>query len=599
MNQSIKYRILLISLLILNLTTFGQTKIYVSPDGMDTQPGTIDQPFKTLQRAQKEVRKNNKRMKSDITIYLREGEYKLTSPLQFSERDGGTNGYHVIYSAHAEETPIITGGERITGWKLFKDGIWVAAYDGPFFRQLYVNNERRTRAREPNAEKYFQVVDYDFKHKEILAHRGDVNSLLGKKINAMEMILQMHWAESILRVRSIGAYGPYNVKNANISIHPEDAQIIFNRPHPGHRAGQSYHFENALSFLDQSGEWFLDKKEGKVYYKPFENETLKNTAFIAPEIENLVVISGEKGSPVKNMVFDGLNFMYSNWKRPGNDTYANIQAGLFILNSDSANNNTVLRPPSAVHVTWAHNLVFRNNRFSNLGSTGLDLNYGTHNCIIEGNVFKDIAGGGIMVGKFVKDSATYINGPYNPSDKRIISTGNVVKNNFITMTGCDYYGTCGIAAGFTDNIQILHNYIYNVPYTGISVGYGWTNEEKMNILADGAGIYTLSKQPGTIIKENYIHDLKKSSWASPWPMAGIYLDNSSGGTLERPLIVEKNVVDVNFNEGKPFIFGKKYIVLLVNNYMRPTDENECRKIMNEAGLEEDFIHIVPAVMSIK
>ena len=75
-------------------------------------------------------------------------------------------------------------------------------------------------------------------------------------------------------------------------------------------------------------------------------------------------------------------------------------------------------------------------------------------------------------------------------------------------------------------MQIEHNYVYNVPYTGISVGYGWTDEENamknniianneirraMAILTDGAGIYTLSKQPGTIIKENYIHDFKKVS----------------------------------------------------------------------------------------
>jgi hypothetical protein len=317
----------------------------------------------------------------------------------------------------------------------------------------------------------------------------------------------------------------------------------------------------------------------------------------------LIVIKGEKDKPVKNMVFEGITFMHSNWSRPGNDTYANIQAGFFILTSDSANNNTVLRPPSAIHVTWAQHLEFRDNVFRNLGSTGLDLNYGTLECIIEGNVFEDIAGGGVMVGKFVKDSTTYINGPYNPSDKRVISTGDVIRNNYITRIGQDYYGTCGIAAGFTDNVQIEHNYVYNVPYTGISVGYGWTDEENamknniianneihraMAILADGAGIYTLSKQPGTTIKENYIHDLKKSPWASDWPMAGIYLDRASGGTLERPFIVQRNVVDVDFIDGKPFIFGKKYIVLLVNNFMRPIDADEYQKIIDGAGLEDEF-----------
>lgn len=600
-----KYLKTILSLFVisLSLTLTGQTSMYVSPEGNDANSGSLNKPFKTIQRAQAEVKKYSDQMENDVHVFLRGGIYRLEEPLVFTAKDGGSKDHHVIYSAYKDEKPQISGGEKIENWKVTSVGLWVAKYNGPYFRQLYVNGERRVRAREPDIGEYFRVIDYDFKHKEILAHRGDLSNISSEDLSNLEMILQMHWAESILRVQSIAVYGPYNVKNANVVIHPDDAQIIFNRPHPGHRAGQSYHLENALSFVDQPGEWFLDHEAGLVYYKPFEHETLENTTFMVPTLENLIVIKGEKGKPVKNLAFEGISFMHSNWNRPGNDTYANIQAGFFILTSDSANNNTVLRPPSAIHVTWAQHLEFRDNVFRNLGSTGLDLNYGTLECIIEGNVFEDIAGGGVMVGKFVKDSTTYINGPYNPSDKRVISTGDVIRNNYITRIGQDYYGTCGIAAGFTDNVQIEHNYVYNVPYTGISVGYGWTDEENamknniianneirraMTILADGAGIYTLSKQPGTIIKENYIHDLKKSPWASDWPMAGIYLDRASGGTLERPFIVERNVVDVDFIDGKPFIFGKKYIVLLVNNFMRPIDADEYQKIIDGAGLEDEF-----------
>ncbi len=602
--------IILFFLLSVSLASNGQNKIYVSPKGDDANTGSLKKPFKTIQRAQAEVKKINYQMEDDIHVFLRGGVYQLVKPLVFTAMDGGSNDHKVIYSAYPEESPVISGGEIIENWNLTDNGIWVAKYHGPYFRQLYVNGEPRIRAREPDGDAYFRVINYDFKHREILVHRNDVNSIIGENINGMEMILQMHWAESVLRLQSLGVYGPYNVKNANVVIHPDDAEIIFNRPHPGHRAGQSYHLENALSFLNQPGEWFFDNEENLVYYKPFINETLENITFIAPKIKNLVVISGEREEPVGNLIFQGINFMYSNWNRPGNDTYSNIQAGMFIFNSDSANNNTVLRPPSAVHVTWARNIEFRNNVFSNLGSTGLDLNFGTSGCKIEGNVFKEISGGGIMVGKFVKDSTTYINNPYNPSDKRIVSTGDLIKNNYITGIGRDYYGTCGIAAGFADNVQILHNYIYNVPYTGISVGYGWTDEDNamknnriehneirrsMAILADGAGIYTLSKQPGTTIKGNYIHDLKKSPWASPWPMAGIYLDNASGGTIERPLVVERNVVDISFEDGKPFIFGKKYIVFLVNNFMRPTDEDECKIIIDQAGLEDEYKSLVPGM----
>jgi len=49
----------------------------------------------------------------------------------------------------------------------------------------------------------------------------------------------------------------------------------------------------------------------------------------------------------------------------------------------------------------------------------------------------------------------------------------------------------------------------------------------MSLLADGAGIYTLSKQPGTRIVENYIFNIIRSPWAGDFPISGIYLDERS------------------------------------------------------------------------
>jgi len=211
----LKYTIFFL-LISLHLTSSGQIKMYVSPKGNDSNPGTLNKPFKTIQKAQTEVKKMSDKMENDIHVFLREGTYRLEEPLVFTAKDGGSNDHRVIYSAYKDELPEISGGGIIENWKITSDDVWVAKYNGPCFRQLCVNGERRVRAREPNTDEYFRVIDYDFKHKEILAHRGDVNGISSKDLMTLEMILQMHWAESILRVQSIGVYVPYNVKNANV-----------------------------------------------------------------------------------------------------------------------------------------------------------------------------------------------------------------------------------------------------------------------------------------------------------------------------------------------------------------------------------------------
>lgn len=595
---------ILINLNLVLVIALAQNKnsFYVSPDGKDSNPGTLNKPFLTINRAQEEVQKFNK--DNNIYVYLRGGEYKLEKSLLFNPEDGGLNGHEVIYAAYEDEIPVIHGGEEIKNWRVNNNGIWIADYDKNYFRQLYINGHRRVRARHPNKGNYFRINGFDFKNEEILVGRKDIDGLQGEE--NLEMILQMHWAESILRVSKLTNEGGHmKAHNGNIIIHPDDAAIFFVRPNPNHRTGQSYHFENSISFLDQPGEWFFDTKNKKVYYMPLKGETPENSKVMVPVIIELIKIEGKPDERVKNLIFEGITFKYSNWTRPGNKPYLNVQAGFYNCYADSTNEQKVLRPASAIHITWAEDVQFKVNKFKNLGSTALDFNYGTKNCRITGNVISDISGGGILIGKFVEDSLTSINLPYNPTDKRIVSTDDIVSNNFITRTGLDYYGTCGIAAGYTDGLVVAHNYLYDLPYTGISIGYGWTDElsamknstvannniEKvMNMMADGGGIYTLSKQPGTVIKNNYIHNLKKSPWASPWPMVGIYLDYMSGGTLEEPMVLEQNLVDMK--EGELYKATYAGVVLHVYNIFNNNGSEAALEIIDNAGLEPEFRHFV-------
>jgi hypothetical protein len=142
----------------------------------------------------------------------------------------------------------------------------------------------------------------------------------------------------------------------------------------------------------------------------------------------------------------------------------------------------------------------------------------------------------------------------NPSDTRLDITGNVIRNNLVTQAGKQYEGSVGILAGYTAGTVIEHNEISYIPYSGINVGWGWAfastqlqnNLVRYNnihhvvtLLEDGAGIYTLSKQPGSFISDNYIHDIRGSPWRGfDAPVAGIYLDEGSSS-----ITVQNNVVE--------------------------------------------------------
>lgn len=135
-------------------------------------------------------------------------------------------------------------------------------------------------------------------------------------------------------------------------------------------------------------------------------------------------------------------------------------------------------------------------------------------------------------------------------------TNDTIKDNYITNVTTEIQGACGIACGYPRTIDIEHNEVSDVNYTGISVGFGWTAtanamsgnrinyndiHDIVKILADGGGIYTLSNQgSGSQMEYNYIHDFQKSQWAD-YGDHGLYLDEqTSGYTVSHNVLVPRH-----------------------------------------------------------
>ena len=144
-------------------------------------------------------------------------------------------------------------------------------------------------------------------------------------------------------------------------------------------------------------------------------------------------------------------------------------------------------------------------------------------------------------------------------------------------------------AGYTDSTVIEHNELTDMPYSGISVGWGWADQgtiardnlvrfnniSSTNVLmADGGGIYTLSRQPGTHLFENYIHDIVRHSWLGGYEINGIFLDEGSNFiTIENNVFQNIDDADIRLNAaGNNNVFinnGSSSSTVIANSGLEP------------------------------
>ncbi len=573
--------------------------IYVAPEGNDSNPGTLDQPLKTLGRARDLVRTMTATMTDDILVYLRGGTYPLTDTLTFSNADSGHAGFYVKYMAYEGERPLITGGRPITGFTVFDaaNNIYSATGVSTPFRQLYVNGVKAVRARSPNlasngGPNFTKATGWDSAAHNFQVSTSDVSDW--NNLTKVEMHLMVLWADNIMRLASVTKSG----NTAYITVQSPEDGMIFERPNPAFfPSSLRFYFENALEFLDQPGEWYLDETTNVLYYKPRATEDMATATVVAPMVETLLSVNGASTSDQAGYLwFEGLTFAHSTYMRPSQYGFLDAQAGQYNLTAPSNNEQTVGRPAAGVVVTNANHIHFEGNLFTQMAATGLDFISGTHDDMVIGNAFTDIGGSGISIGKFTVDEKTEYHVAYNPTDKNDICTRDTIRSNYIDHVTTEIQGATGIAAGYPAYIDIEHNEVSHVNYSGISVGYGWTaatnamTNNKINfndihhvceILGDCGSIYTLSNQmPASEMLNNYCHDFATSAWAD-YSINNLYMDEQTDGytVAHNVLLNSPNIVHQNKNGPN---------MILMDNGPNPTGAAET---MSSAGIEPAYADI--------
>jgi len=578
--------------------------IYVATTGDDTHPGTQAKPLATLSRARDAVRELGKKEEGPIHVLMREGTYPLSETLVLGPEDSGTSERPVTYASYPGEKAVVSGGKRITGWQPDAGGRWKAGTTIDNFRQLYVNGVRALRARGgalPGAQ-----------------FHGDegyrtTNADMAKWGNPTDIEFGYHvvWTHTRCKVKSIRQEGPHAVV-AMVQPH-----FMLARNKEGVRVEFPSYIENAFELLDAPGEWYLDRASDTVYYVPRPGEDMGKAEVIAPALEKLIEVRGTLERPVHDIRFVGITFAEATWLRPSHIGHADVQAN-FLADPEKLLNrmgtvttvhNENIKSPSNIVCRAAKSIRFEGCTFTRLGSGGVDFEHGSQDNVVRGCEFHDISGTAIQVGDVLK-------GDHHPDDPRAIVRNNAIVNNYIHDVAVEYMGGVGIFVGYTDGTTIAHNEIRNLPYSGVSVGWGWGEEDAgggapnyhqpfryktptpaknnrielnhihhvMQHLNDGAGIYTLSNQPGTLIRGNHIHD-------NPGSPGGIYLDEGSGFIEVTGNCVHKVPRPMNFNNRAQ---NRIATCTVHANFFAEAAETPgaAEKVIRNAGLEADFQHLL-------
>ena len=430
----------------------AQTAFFVSADGKDSNKGTMKRPFRTIEKALEAARNE----KGEITLYLREGVYRLSAPLTLTASDGNSEKKLTLTSFPNEKATISGGVLLNLNWQPYERGIWQAKVNQDIeIDMLLVNGEIRHMARYPNYDE--QAVRFHGTSSQATAPER----VKGWKHPETGFLHAMHnsdWGDFHYRIKGRKENGELILEggwqnNRQSGLHPENRMV-----------------ENIFEELDAPGEWFFDRNEKILYYYPLEGEQPATAIFETPQLKHLIEVRGTQAAPAENIVIRNLNLTQT--QRTFMEKYEPL------LRSDW----TVYRG-AAVFFEGTENCTLTQCDLYNLGGNAVFFSKYNRQGEVSSSHFTNIGASAIC---FVGDTAcvrspSFEYSQFVPYEKMDLQKGPkgvnfpaqcIVRDNLIHRIGLFEKQTTGVELSMCQSIVVSHNSIYDTPRAGINVSEG-------------------------------------------------------------------------------------------------------------------------------
>ena len=521
----------------------------------ETLPGAIRTLPEALAAARSEQESLAEKEAVRIVIH---GMQHLTEPLHVTAAQL-PGAEHPVFVEGIDENSGFSGGIHITGFSHWKDNIWrTKVPEVEDTRHLYIDGKPAKRPATAFRKSYrwdkLSGEDYEFanlpgeeeKKMKIINGPGEEfevadwsgiatthTEIAGwRNIRDLEMVFELGWVHRVVPIERVE-----HLPDGRLYIKPVEPAFRSARSVEGVQIGgcPSY-IDNVFELLGNPLEWYFDHTEQMLYVGFAEGDSHKNHEIVIPLVEQLLEVKGELDHLPCHLCFRNLRFSHTTWLFPKKYGVPEVQAnqmkfttipdGLVLEKPYEADYQKVI---AAIRFLAAKDVSFEGCTFTALGTGALQYEFGTQNCRITGNHFYEIGGSAVSIGDF------YLERAHHPKDRREIVRGIEVTNNYIHDTGRDFRGSVAIIAGYVQDVTIAHNEIHDVPYSAISIGWGWGEDDVsvgpklvtpwkepsvcmrnhimynhihhcMMQLFDGGAIYTLGCMTGTAIIGNYIHE---------------------------------------------------------------------------------------------
>ena len=483
---------------------------FVSSQGSDNNPGTIKQPFKTIQKCADTVQPGS-------NCWIREGTYREKVRPQIS----GSESQPITFAAYKEEQVIISGTELVTDWSKHRDAIYRVKIDLPvdgysdtgfFANQIFVGGKMVPEARLPNLS-----PEHDFLRPNLLS--GGIGSLGGKaaKIqNEAVPELTEGWKGG-----RVWANEWYTTRTGEITGGTAK-QLLAKMTAAWDRGAYWFYLFGKLELLDDRGEWFYDGNNQQLYLWSIDDQApktvevkqrnlafdLSDRSFITVRNLNLFANTITTSDRSSGIIIDGVRAKYV------------------------SHHMTLPPPPESEKAYEADDAMFL---AAHAHDTGIQLR--GNNNVLKNSVIDWSAGNGVLLegNNHQVTNNIIVNTNYQATyaaPVRINGNGHQISHNTIKRTGRDAINFDWHTAG-TDgrNLEISYNDISEFGMLSTDLG----------------AIYVCChiNLEGGSINHNWIHDAQ--SFSPFWGTRGIYLDlETFNSTVHHNVVWNLNGSDHNY-----------------------------------------------------